>query len=61
MVLLGEDDEVLAESVEEPSTVDPDLALQTLSLHLSSFSYWGLTLTRPSRFGVQLMARRLSF
>jgi len=43
MVLLGEDDEVPAESVEEPSTVDPDLALQTLSLHLSSFNYWGLT------------------
>jgi len=43
LILLGESDVYPEEDKEELLEDTPDVAIHTLSLHLSSFSYWGFT------------------
>ncbi|XP_020962930.1 uncharacterized protein LOC107607991 isoform X2 [Arachis ipaensis] len=43
LILLGEDDDEPQDLEAAPPMAEPDIALHTLSLHLSSLSYWGLT------------------
>jgi len=43
LVLLGKDDAIPDEDAENSHTEDENITLNTLSLHLSAFRYWGLT------------------